>query len=55
VFVAAAVGLSVGRETGRETIKDDDPPRDQMPRVVPLDRQQTMPEFSLRFGFAFGR
>ncbi|HWO26540.1 MAG TPA: hypothetical protein VNO30_47755 [Kofleriaceae bacterium] len=55
VFIAAAVGLSVGRETGKETIMNDDLPREPIPRVVPLDRQQVMPELSLRFGFAFGR
>ncbi|HWO26539.1 MAG TPA: hypothetical protein VNO30_47750 [Kofleriaceae bacterium] len=55
VFIAAAVGLSFGHETGRETIMNEDFPREPMPRVVPLDRDQVMPEFSLRFGIAFGR
>ncbi len=50
-FVSAAVGVSVGRETGEETFTHDV----NMPTITALDRVQVDPEIYVRFGFRFGR
>ncbi len=50
-FVSAAVGISVGRETGEETFT----PEVNMSTITALDRVQVAPEVHVRFGFRFGR
>ncbi len=42
MFISAAAGVSVGRETSKRELD-------------PFDRVQVDPELYLRFGFTFGR
>jgi hypothetical protein len=53
VFLSIAAGLSVGRETGTETITPDDGSA-TMTTTRPLDRMQVDGEAYLRIGLAFG-
>lgn len=62
VFLAIAAGLSVGRETGEETITPEDPfdgwrttPDGSRTAPQRVDRLQVDFETYLRFGIAFGR
>jgi hypothetical protein len=57
LFVTAAVGLSVGQETGTETVTTGHPILGPMPETTTtsLDRRQIDGEAYLRIGFALGR
>jgi hypothetical protein len=51
-FIAAAVGVSDGKETGSRRLVPELP---REPTTEKLDRRQTDGEVHLRFGFVFGR
>jgi hypothetical protein len=53
VFVAIAIGLSAGTETGQETIIPDNPTK--MPTTRPVQRTQVDGEGYFRIGLALGR
>ncbi len=54
LFISAAAGVSVGRETGHRTTKVTDDGF-EMVGMRAVDRVQVDPELYLRFGFTFGR